>query len=226
MQKQSSSESGGNVLRPSLPVDVGPRSQRQRIVLAMLASCAEKTYAATTISDIVSGASISRTTFYKHFADKRACFDATVDFAIDELRAVASASVSSADSPAEAVRKASAALLEALATRPELAQLLAAEAMAVDPATPKRYQLLLIPALESLWRDGSPPTRHTNPTLAAGRAQLLILSEISSGGASRLPQLHPEVVYLALVPFAGHEEALRQSRLAHEDIQADPVGHQ
>jgi AcrR family transcriptional regulator len=223
MQKQSSSETGRNVLRPSLPVDVGPRSQRQRIVAAMLDSCAEKTYAATTISDIVGRASISRTTFYKHFPDKRACFGATLEFALDELRAVAAASVSRADSPAEAVRKTSAAILETLAARPELAQLLAAEAVAVDPASPHRYGQLLVPALEGLWREDGAPVRHTDPGLVAGRAHLLIFSEIAGGRADRLPQLHPEMVYLALVPFAGHEEAVRQARLASEDVCADPV---
>lgn len=223
MQKQSSSETGRNVLRPSLPVDVGARSQRQRIVAAMLDCCAEKTFAATTISDIVSRASISRTTFYKHFADKRACFDATLEFALDELRAIAAASVSSADSPAEAVRKTSAAILETLASRPGLAQLLAAEAVAVDPTFPYRYSKLLVPALEGLWRGGGTPVRHTDPNLVSGRAHLLIFSEVAGGRANHLPRLHPEIVYLALVPFAGHEEAVRQSRLAREDICADPV---
>lgn len=189
----------------------------------MIDSCAEKTYAATTISDIVGRASISRTTFYKHFADKRACFDATLEFGLEELRAIAAASVSEADSPAEAVRKTSAAILETLAARPELAQLLAAEAIAVDPSSPHRFGKLLVPALEGLWRQDGAPVRHTDPGLVAGRAQLLIFSEIAGGQAHRLPQLHPEIVYLALVPFAGHEEAVRQSRLAREDVLADPV---
>ena len=55
----------------------------------MIESCAEKTYAATTIADIVASARISRTTFYKHFADKRECFDAAIDYCIGELEGVA-----------------------------------------------------------------------------------------------------------------------------------------
>lgn len=221
MQKQSSSEIGGKILVPKLPVDVGTRPQRQRIIEAMLVSCAEKTYAATTISDIVGHASISRTTFYKHFADKRACFDATLDFCLDQLREIAAGAVSSADSPPEAVRKASAALLEALAARPAVAQLLAAEAMAVEPATPLRYRTLLVPALEGLWRGELPQGPETDPGLASGRAQLLVFGQVAGGSADRLPQLHPEIVYLALAPFAGHEEAVRHSRLAAEDVSGD-----
>ncbi len=186
----------------------------------MLASCAEKTYAATTISDIVSRASISRTTFYKHFRDKRACFDASFEFCLEQLRGIAAVSVSGADSPTEAVRKVSAALLEALTARPEIAQLLAAEAIAVDPTAPARYRALLVPALEGLWR-GRPSPAGTSPALAFGRAQLLVLSLIAAGRPDRLPELHPEVVYLALAPFAGHREAVQQSRLAAEDIRPD-----
>lgn len=189
----------------------------------MLVCCAEQTYAATTISDIVGGASVSRTTFYKHFDDKRACFDATLDYCLEQLSEIAVGSVSSVDSPAEAVRKASAALLEALAARPELAQVLAAEAMAVDPLTPLRYRGILVPALEGLWRGRLPARPETDPDLAAGRAQLLVFNVVAAGRPEQLPQLHPQVVYLALAPFTGHEEAVRQSRLAAEDVRPGPV---
>ncbi len=187
----------------------------------MLISCAQKTYAATTISDIVSGASISRTTFYKQFADKRACFDASLEYCIDEISAVAAAAATDADSPAEATRRASAAGLAALAARPELAHLLAAEAIAVEPAAPARYRELLVPVLERLWQTQPPRDPRTNPGLAFGRAQLLIFSKIAAGRADRLTELHPEIVYLALAPFAGHEEAVRQSRIATEEIRSE-----
>ena len=85
MGKHRSSETTGNVLRPTISPNIASQSQRQRIVDAMIESCAEKTYAATTIGDIVSRAHISRTTFYKHFEDKRACFRGAIDFCIAEL---------------------------------------------------------------------------------------------------------------------------------------------
>jgi hypothetical protein len=136
MQKQSSSEIRHSVLEPTTPVDIGARSQRQRIVAAMIASCAEKTYAATTISDIVARARISRTTFYKRFNDKRECFDSAVEVCVEELRAAIEASHSTADSPADATRRATAAVLETMAAKPELAQLLAGDAISVDSSPP------------------------------------------------------------------------------------------
>ena len=217
MQKQSSSETAPRLLNPTVPADIGVQDQRRRIIDAMVATCAEKTYAATTIGDVVSGASISRTTFYKRFDDKRTCFDAALENCISEIKAVIAASVTDADSPPEAVRKSSAAMLEFLAAKPALAKLLAAEAVAVHPAVTARYRALVIPALEALWEDEGTRLGQISPDLAFGRMQLLIVSQVAGGRAAQLPELQPEVVYLALAPFTGHDEAASQARLAIED---------
>lgn len=222
MQKHRGSEKPGGILRPTTPVDIPHRTQRQRIVDAIIENCAEKTYAGTTIADIVARAHISRTTFYKHFDDKRACFDAAVDHCIEELQRVAVAARSPSDSPADAARKAATAVVHALAARPGLAQLLTGDAIAVDPTVIERYRKATLPALEALWeRRGSGVETHTDPRLAFGQAQVLILNQISSGKADRLPELLPEIVYLTVSPYGGHEEAIKQSRLA-EDTSAVP----
>jgi AcrR family transcriptional regulator len=193
------------------------QSQRGRIVDAMIESCAEKTYAATTITDIVARAHISRTTFYKHFDDKRACFDAANDYCIGEMQRVAAAAHSPEDPPGDAARRAATAVLEAMAARPGLAQVLSGDAMAVDPGAVERYRRATVPALEALWSsNGDGATAHTDPRLAFGQAQVLILNQIASGRLERLPDLLPEIVYLTVSPYGGHEEALKQSRLARE----------
>ena len=76
------------VLTPSIPRDIGVRSQRQRILESMATCCSEKTFSTTTIADIVGHASISRATFYKHFVNKRECFDAVADNFLAELQGV------------------------------------------------------------------------------------------------------------------------------------------
>jgi AcrR family transcriptional regulator len=215
MQKHRSSETPASVLRPTTPVDIGQQTQRQRIIDAMIESCAEKTFAATTITDIVARAHISRTTFYKHFEDKRACFDAAIAYCIEQLRNTAASAHDPNDAPADATRKAATAVLGALAARPGLAQLLTGDAIAVDPAVSARYRKATIPALEALWADqgkGSEP--RVDPRLSFGQAQVLLLNQIAEGKAGQLLELLPELVYLAVSPFGGHEEALRQSRLA------------
>jgi AcrR family transcriptional regulator len=217
MQKHRGSETRVSVLQPTTPTDIAYRTQRRRIVEAIVESCAEKTYAATTITDIVARARISRTTFYKQFEDKRACFDAAVDYCIEELQRIAAAAHSPSDPPADASRKAATAVVEALAERPGLAQLLTGDAIAVDPMVIERYRKATIPALNALWsKDGEADT-HTDPRLAFGQAQVLILNQIAAGEVEGLPDLLPEIVYLAVNPYAGHEEALQQSRLVRND---------
>jgi AcrR family transcriptional regulator len=216
MQKHRSSEAQSSVLRPTTPPDIVSQSQRQRVLDAMIECCAEKTYAGTTITDIVGRAHISRTTFYKQFDDKHACFEATIEFCIGELQERAATAQSGDDSPSDAARKAATAVLEALAARPGLAQMLTGDAMAVNPKVIERYRRATVPALEALWsqnRDGAAEA-HTDPRLAFGQAQVLIFNQIATGRAERLPELLPEIVYLTVSPYGGHEEALRQSRLA------------
>ena len=49
-------------------------SQRERLLWAIAEAVAEKGFIATTVSDIISRAKVSRTTFYQLFTDKLDCF--------------------------------------------------------------------------------------------------------------------------------------------------------
>ncbi len=214
-----------SALRLTTRPDVARQSQRRRIIDALIDSCAEKTYAATTISDIVARAHISRTTFYKHFEDKRACFDAAIEDCIEQLQEAAALAHSPGDAPADATRKAAAAVLEAMTARPGLAQLLTGDAVAVDPEMTERYRRATIPALKALWQaSGNSSRPHTDPRLAFGQAQVLILNHIATGRTDRLPELLPEIVYLAVSPFGGHGEALEQAQLAKESATCAALG--
>lgn len=215
MRKQGGSEKGRSVLEPTLPVDLGAQAQRRRIIDAMIESVAEKTYSGTTISDIVARASISRTTFYKRFVDKRSCFDATLAHCIRALQKVAGSAFETGEPPPRALHRSAEAVLDFLAAEPGLAQLVMGEAVTVEPAAFCHYQDHLVPQLRAIWEiGGEKPRPHADPHLALGRAQVLILNKIAAGETASLPELLPEVVYLVVLPFGGHGVALEQSRLA------------
>src|SRR6266704_1168530 len=80
-----------NPLFPSGPLArlavAGGPGHRERLVLGMVAAVAERGYAATTITDVVRHARVSRRTFYEHFADKEACFLAAYDAVSDAVLA-------------------------------------------------------------------------------------------------------------------------------------------
>jgi AcrR family transcriptional regulator len=210
-------EQHGNksVLEPIVPKDVAARSQRGRILDAMAACCAEKTFASTTISDIVNRARVSRATFYKQFGDKRGCFDAAVDYILDELRVVAVAARSDTASEPENVREAIAAGLKLMTAAPTYTRLIVVEAIAVDPSLIDRFRNHLIETLRAS-RSGAEGARASNSSIrvAYGQAQMLIANQLLSGDGDALSDLLPDLVYIALHPFAGPEEALRQARLA------------
>jgi AcrR family transcriptional regulator len=184
----------------------------------MVACCAEKTYAGTTIADVVSEATVSRSTFYKLFGDKRDCFDAAVTQCIDRVAATLAAAASGYDSPAEATRRGVVAGLELLAAEPELALVLGGDVVGLDPELVDRYSSFTVPSLEAMWARAGMTAKHLSPGLAFGRAQLLVFHEVAAGRPECLPDLVPDIVYLAIAPFAGHEEALRQARLAEAEV--------
>jgi AcrR family transcriptional regulator len=55
------------------------RSQRERLMAAMVAVCPERGYEATTVAELLSLSRVSRADFYRHFADKQACFMAALE---------------------------------------------------------------------------------------------------------------------------------------------------
>jgi len=177
----------------------------------MAESCAEKTFPRTTIADIVTRASISRATFYKHFINKRECFDATVEAIAAELEAAASNALGGADSAAEGLRRAVAAVLDALVSQPSHARVFVLEAPMVDPALVSRYRAAVIDALGIVWGSDH---MGADPSVSFGRAQVLIASYVASERIAELPELQRELVYIALLPFLGQKRALEHANLS------------
>jgi AcrR family transcriptional regulator len=202
------------VLTPSVPHDIASRSQQQRILDAMAKSCADKTFATTTIADIVAHASISRATFYKHFANKQECFYAAADGFLMELQDVAAVAYEkSARSQVDAVREVISALLERLAAKPDCARMLLIDAPTVDPEIIRRYRHFVIGALEKQLQDGE-ASRNTraDPEIAFGRTMVLVADYIAAGQVEELHSLLPELLYIALLPYEGQEAALALAR--------------
>lgn len=60
---------------PSLPAHM----RRERLFAAMVASCAERGYEATSVADLLDVSGVSRATFYELFDNKADCFRATIE---------------------------------------------------------------------------------------------------------------------------------------------------
>lgn len=102
--------------RHGLPREVITRSQRERLLAAVVRVTADKGYEATAIADILGEAGVGRETFYELFADKRDCVMAAHTILVDHLEAKVRAAYSVPGPWADRVRNALAVTLEWFST--------------------------------------------------------------------------------------------------------------
>jgi AcrR family transcriptional regulator len=203
--------------RHGLPREFIEQNQRERIVTALVDTVAERGYNATTVAHITKAASVSRRTFYEHFADKEACFLAAYEMVAEHIAASMQAAAEAfADWP-QKVRAALATMLRFLAGEPELARLCMIEPIAAGGEIASRHRASMQSLVEIL-KAGRPEHAGARPLPAATEETLvggivsLIVREISAGRAEKLEELLPDLVELTLAPYVGAEEAERLAR--------------
>lgn len=205
--------------RHDIPKEVVIRSQRTRILDAMAEVSSERGYAATTVGQVCERAGVSSATFYSLFHDKEACFLA----AVGDIVARATTVVTEAyGRPQNQLDDGICSLLELFAEEPAYARLLFLECRS---STPRALDLYLSGARAMLSLMGSgwaASTSAVSPGLAAravlGGAEALIRNEIAGERTERLPELLPQLLYCALAPFRGLDEAIERSKMSAETM--------
>lgn len=198
--------------RHGLPRELVVENQRERIITALVDNVAERGYNATTVAHITKAASVSRRTFYEHFADKEACFLAAYEMISDHLLDSMTAAADSFAEWPQKVRAALATLLRFLAAEPELAKVCMVEPNVAGGEAATRHRESLRRFAEIL-RTGRPELageRHLpeaiEETLVGGIVSLIV-REISADRTEQLTGLLPELVELTLAPYLGAERA-------------------
>ena len=87
--------------------DAARREQRERLFAAVVASCEEKGFDATSVEDLLKISGVSRATFYEQFDDKLDCFRAAED---EMVAAAISAVADEFGGEGDAIRRPRAAL--------------------------------------------------------------------------------------------------------------------
>lgn len=197
-----------------------PPSDRDRLIAAMTASCAERGYAATRLADVLAAARVDREIFDQTFTGKADCALAAVGQILAEItRAVASATTPER-TDWEKLIGAVGALLELLSARPSAARLAFGEARYANP--PEAFALYEsgVRVLEAMldrsraYTTASPPPSATRG--AIGGAEALIRRELLAGRPEGLTDLLPDIVYGLLVPYLSQQGALRYAELARD----------
>jgi len=113
--------------------------QRERLYEAMIKAVDERGFVATTISDLVAGAGVSRRSFYEHFENKEECLLATYDALVGRLTARIVEAHDPEDEWTNQIEAFVRALFEASSERPDAARLVTVEMGAAGPVGIERW---------------------------------------------------------------------------------------
>jgi AcrR family transcriptional regulator len=200
--------------RHGLPREFVVQNQRERIMTALVDTVAERGYNATTVADITKAASVSRRTFYEHFADKQACFLAVYEMVTEHIGDSMRAAAAAFEEWPQQVRAALATMLRFLAGEPELARICMIEPIAAGGEIAARHRSSMA-ALVEILKEGRPEhggerplPEATEETLVGGIVSLIV-REIGAGRGAELESLLPDLVELTLAPYLGPERAER-----------------
>ena len=203
-QRPSSSLTGRCTLprgSQALPREQVAADQKRRLLLAMIDAVGEKGYRATTISDLVGRAGVSRKTFYEHFENKQECLLATFDViaADGRLRAVEAYRKAEPEGLQAAVEASLRALFEATIDNPSAARLNMVEIVAAGPAGIERrelaveeYRRFVRGMLQQEAGDGTVPDAVVRAVV--GGLSRILYSRVRHGRRAELRQLVPDLM--------------------------------
>jgi AcrR family transcriptional regulator len=203
----------------ALPRAYAVRSERERMLEAMVRIAASKGYQEASVDDVVAAAGVSREVFHTTFGSKEDCFLEAYEAVTDVLVAhVAAAYEGAAGEPWPArIVAALRALAELLARESDIARMTMVEVTAVGEEARVRYRANLgrfVPFLED-GRAFSPQGDELpddTAGFAIGGVASLIFDEVRAGRGSELPRLLPQLAFAVLMPYIGAEAAEDEMR--------------
>jgi AcrR family transcriptional regulator len=197
--------------RHGLPRELVERSQRERLLAAVVRVTVAKGYEATTVADILGEAGVGRESFYELFDDKLDCMLAAHKLLIDDLEERVREAYVAEGAWAGRMREALSATLDWFAADPDVARFTLVELSTVGPAFRSTFRTEFARAIalleEGMGEDGPEPELAQANALAVGAILARIYEQIVLGRAAELPGLLPDLTYELLVPFVGEDEA-------------------
>ena len=210
--------------RHGLSRDFVAQNQRERILAAVADVTAAASYAEMTVEDIIVTAGLSRRTFYEHFKNKDDAFLAAYDEASAELVEAIVTAVNAAEDFADSCRSGLGTFLDFLAIRPALSRMCIVEVLAAGPEAIARRNAAMRGFAALIEENARKFLDETAPTLTAetivGGIYEVVYTRVLRGEIRQLPELLPDLVYSALLPYLGPETAVAERRRLIEAQQA------
>jgi AcrR family transcriptional regulator len=188
------------------------QNQRDRILAAVADVTSVAGYGAMSVEDVIVTAGVSRRTFYEHFKNKHDAFIAAYDTVVKGLLDGVREAYEREETFPERLQAGLASFLDFVAREPAFARMCIVEALAAGPAAVKRrnaamaaFAQLIDENARELGTTLQPPPL-TGETIVGGIYEV-VYARIVAGEIRTLPGLLPDLVYSALLPYAGQDEA-------------------
>jgi AcrR family transcriptional regulator len=178
-------------------------NHRERLYGATVAVTASKGYAETTVTDVVRVAGVSPTTFYKYFADKEACFLATLEVLVTGIVAMTASRLRQGEGWEERAQEGMQRFMELLTTQPDAARLCVIEAEAAGPKATAmvdravvEFEAMIRSVFEELPDQRGMPAEMI--TAMVGAVRKIMQTRLQRREESALLEMVPKLVELAL----------------------------
>lgn len=211
-------------------------NHRERLYGATVAVVADKGYAGTTVADLTRVAGVSRTTFYRYFADKESCLVATLEVLIDGVVAITASRLRSDEDWQERALAGMTAFMQLLVAQPDAARLCVIEADAAGPRAVAvvdravaQFEEMLAAVFEELPAQRGMPPEMVAAMVAAVRK--IMQTRLHRREESKLLEMVPSLVELALaykpppapIPEPTRKKAMPRSRPLGVDEPAERI---
>ena len=188
--------------------------ERERIVEALIEIAAERGYAETTVEMVLERAELDRPAFHRHFRNKYDCF-LSIWRDINEgcMQEMLEAYNSQEEWP-DRLRAVACEIVNALRSDPSRAAF-AVEVLAAGDAARARRDMTMrvIASLIDAGRqelDDPESVPHTTAEALAGSAYGQVYAKVVKGEAEALPELVPQLMSAAVIPYLGVEAGLAE----------------
>jgi hypothetical protein len=201
-------------------VTTGMKSERARLLEAMLEELVDKGYGKVEVEGAVERAHLARAGGWSElFVDKDACLVAAFEQLTGQLRtAIVEGCRGGRDWPGR-VAGGLRVLLTTLASRALMAEALARSFPSIGPSAQERYQGF-VESLAPLLAEGREFSGLASELpgevelLAVGAAEAIVFEQIQAGRTAALAELGPEILFSVLVPFVGPASAAAEMEKA------------
>lgn len=202
--------------RHGLPRELVTRSQRERLLAAVVRVTATRGFEATTVADILEEAGVGRESFYELFEDKLDCMMEAHKLLLGDLEQRVRDAYTGPGEWSERIVAALEAALRWFAADPPAARFTLVELAAIGSASRPRFQIgftRFTKLIEEGRANGGPQPQLPGATVLGVSATLArVYEEVVQDRAADLPDVLPDLVYEVLVPYLGEEAARAEQR--------------